>query len=699
MKNIVIILTVFLFANIGFSQAPPQGINYQAVVYSDNGNNQPGLNVPGQLLLNQAIRVRFTILANAANGTEVYKESHATTTDAFGMFSLIIGQGAQESSNSFAVIDWGTGKHFLKVEIDKSGGTNYITMSNQQLWSVPYALYSQHAATADSSTTSANATTADFATNSAHADSSGYASQAGNGITGVTDNGNGTLTFTYLDGSSYTTGVLSGLTGPQGPAGVNGQSAYDIWLSQGNTGTQQDFLNSLQGPQGTPGSQNAWSLTGNAGTNPTTNFIGTTDAQDWAIKTNNTERMRVTSAGNVGIGTSSPISKMDIKGGYISIGTPNSAAFLLNVYDENNLMRIRSNMNYTSLYTEFDFDVLSPNNSSNSYIRFFRHLNTTGDKSVKFLKGNGTTDVSALIAVDGGNSFFQNHGGNFGIGTPNPIGKFHVNNDVSGADSSFVVTTGGNVGIGTSSPIFRLTSLDDPLGLIKPFGIVDNANNQRFRIDIEGDNTINYTNVRFEALSLGNTDGVEYRFFRTTNTTGPKAVVFFRGNNTTQGSAQIGVDGAASYFQLQGGNFGIGTFSPDQLLSVNGNASKAGGGSWATFSDKRVKHDINQFNDGLDVLMKLTPVTFKYNEKSGYSDVNKTFVGFIAQDVENIAPYMVNVYDDSNGPSGLSDKRQFDESALNKILVNAVQEQQAQIEQLKKELEEMKLIVKELKKN
>ena len=97
--------------------------------------------------------------------------------------------------------------------------------------------------------------------------------------------------------------------------------------------------------------------------------------------------------------------------------------------------------------------------------------------------------------------------------------------------------------------------------------------------------------------------------------------------------------------------------------------------------------------------MKLKPVTFKYNEKSGYTDVNKSFVGFIAQDVETVAPYMVNLYDDSSGPSGLSDKRQFDESALNKILVNAVQEQQEQIEQLKKELEEMKSIFKELKKN
>jgi hypothetical protein len=319
MKNIVIILTVFLFANIGFSQAPPQGINYQAVVYSDNGNNQPGLNVPGQLLLNQAIRVRFTINANAANGTEVYKEWHATTTDAFGMFYLIIGQGAQESSNSFPGVDWGAGKHFLKVEIDKSGGTNYITMSNQQLWSVPYALYSQHAATADSSTTSANATTADFATNSEHADSSGYASQAGNGITGVTDNGNGTLTFTYLDGSSYTTGVLSGLTGPQGPAGATGPQGPagtpGVPGPTGATGPQGPA-----GPQGTPGSQNAWSLTGNSGTNPTINFIGTTDSTHWVVKTNNSERMRVTSDGNVGIGTINPSAKLFVNG-ITKIGT------------------------------------------------------------------------------------------------------------------------------------------------------------------------------------------------------------------------------------------------------------------------------------------------------------------------------------------------------------------------------------------
>lgn len=43
--------------------------------------------------------------------------------------------------------------------------------------------------------------------------------------------------------------------GPQGPPGADGDSAYQVWLDQGNTGTEQDFLDSLVGPQGDTGPQ------------------------------------------------------------------------------------------------------------------------------------------------------------------------------------------------------------------------------------------------------------------------------------------------------------------------------------------------------------------------------------------------------------------------------------------------------------
>jgi len=50
----------------------------------------------------------------------------------------------------------------------------------------------------------------------------------------------------------------------------------------------------------------SWNLTGNAGTTPGTIYVGTTDAQDMVIETNNTERMRITQTGSVGIGTTTP---------------------------------------------------------------------------------------------------------------------------------------------------------------------------------------------------------------------------------------------------------------------------------------------------------------------------------------------------------------------------------------------------------
>jgi hypothetical protein len=137
------------------------------------------------------------------------------------------------------------------------------------------------------------------------------------------------------------------------------------------------------------------------------------------------------------------------------------------------------------------------------------------------------------------------------------------------------------------------------------------------------------------------------------------------------------------------GNMGLSTPTPTSLLSVNGTADKIGGGTWATFSDRRVKTNIQPFTDGLDLLMKLHPVSYKFNEKSGYADLNKTFIGFIAQDVEEIAPYMVSTYDDTEGPSGLKDKRQFDESALSKIMLNAIQEQQRMIEEQNQTIQEL----------
>jgi hypothetical protein len=136
------------------------------------------------------------------------------------------------------------------------------------------------------------------------------------------------------------------------------------------------------------------------------------------------------------------------------------------------------------------------------------------------------------------------------------------------------------------------------------------------------------------------------------------------------------------YGEFDNNRVGINTIVPEHTLSVNGSAGKPGGGEWATFSDRRVKSDISVFEDGLNVVMKLEPIKYRYNKLSGYSETEKEYIGFIAQDVEMVAPYMVTLFDDSEGPSKLSDKRVLDTSALNQILVNAIQEQQEHIQTL-----------------
>jgi trimeric autotransporter adhesin len=66
---------------------------------------------------------------------------------------------------------------------------------------------------------------------------------------------------------------------------------------------------------------NAWALTGNGGTNPSTNFLGTTDAQDMVFRSNSVERMRVLSGGNVGIGLTNPTRTLQVAGRVSISGT------------------------------------------------------------------------------------------------------------------------------------------------------------------------------------------------------------------------------------------------------------------------------------------------------------------------------------------------------------------------------------------
>ena len=98
----------------------------------------------------------------------------------------------------------------------------------------------------------------------------------------------------------------------------------------------------------------------------------------------------------------------------------------------------------------------------------------------------------------------------------------------------------------------------------------------------------------------------------------------------------------ALFLQNNTDHVGIRTTSPDRQLTVVGGASKsAGGNTWDIFSDRRLKEDIQPYADGLEQLLQIEPVTFKYNGKGPYEASGKTEVGIIAQDLQKIAPYIL----------------------------------------------------------
>jgi hypothetical protein len=134
MKKLLLIL--FCLPLLIMAQAP-QGFTYQGVATDNNGFE----------LQNQTISIQASILSSSATGTTVWQETHTTTTDTFGLFNVTIGEGISTNSGSnatFSEIDWGAASHYMKVEIDVNGGSNFVHVGTSQMMSVPYALYAEN---------------------------------------------------------------------------------------------------------------------------------------------------------------------------------------------------------------------------------------------------------------------------------------------------------------------------------------------------------------------------------------------------------------------------------------------------------------------------------------------------------------------------------------------------------------------------
>lgn len=131
------------------------------------------------------------------------------------------------------------------------------------------------------------------------------------------------------------------------------------------------------------------------------------------------------------------------------------------------------------------------------------------------------------------------------------------------------------------------------------------------------------------------------------------------------------------------GRLGIATSSPTDNLSVNGTASKPGGGSWLVFSDERLKNVQGRYNSGLSAVMQLQPIRYQYkpNNAAGLKS-DEEYVGFGAQAVQKIIPEAVTR--NANG------YLQVNNDPILWTMLNAIKEQQKEIADLKEQVQKLK---------
>lgn len=643
MKKLFIIYLATVLSVLQLAAQVPQGINYQTVVR--NGS--------GAIIPNQNVNFRLSIISGSPTGSIVYVEAQPVATNSLGLVNLIIGQGTP-LSGTFSSINWGSASHYLSVELDPTGGTAFQPMGTSQLMSVPYALSAGNSTTSMAQLTDVTVTgVADGQTLKWNAAQSKWLPandigggtgdnwgtqtvQADNTLTGngtsatplkIAQQGATTGQVLKWNGSTWlpdndigggtgdnwgtqtvqTDNTLTGNGTSSTPLKLAQQSATNgqvlkwngtAWLPSADINTDAQTLslngNSLSISGGNSvtlpsGGGSGWALTGNAGTSPSTNFIGTTDNQPLVLKVNNQQAGYVanSSGANVFLGY-----QAGNAGGCCATGIGHKALF--------------SNTN--------------GNNTAVGQLALY--TNTSGD-------GN--------VAV-GEQTLYSNTTAN--------------NNTAVGSSALYSNTTGVfNTAIG----------------------------NQAMYYNTIGDRN---TAIGLSAAGMNQTDISRSTFLGYLSQVSGSSL-----------SNCIAIAGNGNIFPSASNTTRIGNSS---MTSIGGQVS------WTTVSDARTKSNITENIPGISFIKLLRPVSYNYNKdaedkiigfkdssdyKAKYDIEKKRFSGFLAQEVDAAAKeigYEFSGVDKSNSLWGL----RYAEFTV--PLVKAVQEQQALIEKLIKEIEYLK---------
>lgn len=217
------------------------------------------------------------------------------------------------------------------------------------------------------------------------------------GIIGITgpQGPTGIMGATGLQGPTGITGS-QGLLGITGPTGPSGPPSFNTAIAFNGAS-----LLTVTDPQSTLNTTTAsWSTTGNAGTNPTNNFVGTTDNQALAITTNSAERMLVLANGDVWVDNSKPFllrrffcNGCDNPNRNIGVSTADYSAFVAGYYptsDDGDCESTRYRMYANGGTWWFKGDLESPSDEDWSVDVLFVKLELSDDQRPTSAQGGGT---------------------------------------------------------------------------------------------------------------------------------------------------------------------------------------------------------------------------------------------------------------------------------------------------------------------
>ena len=409
------------------------------------------------------------------------------------------------------------------------------------------------------------------------------------------------------------------------------------------------------------------------------------------FNTNSAERMRIDSAGNVGIGTSAPTNKLHVVGTAKIEGSTldlnDAGTFTISQNTTASALILRT---ATSSYLRFD------TNGANERVRIDSNGNvgigTSSPTQKLHISNNGNAyqliDSSGIANGYNAATLYKNSERQYRVGTLGTVGGFAggalVVYDETAAAWRMVINSAGNVGIGTSSPTYKvdvsgtgrftgslsvLTGATDTAGLI-----------------VGADATVaNTWTIARDSISTGDLKFIGNTTERMRISAGGSLLV-----GTTSAPAKLTVSGAGGTNVWVQNNINAGTGAIVSLGFSNDNGligyvqTSGSTTSYITSSDYRLKTDIQPMTGASDRVLALNPVNFEWISSGERVD------GFLAHEAAEVVPEAVSGEKDAVNEDGSPKYQGIDQSKLVPLLTAALQEALARIETLEADVATLK---------